>query len=139
MILFFLQGNSPPQPVNVEASLVQIQEASDNVRVVVEESVHAGTTLTVTPPQLACFRIIEMHFKKLRRGLRVLQIERFIESLAGPRESGDHHSIPCCDNLIVERGPWTSRTRFEQGFSSCSQLLCSLYNSQTKFLRGFLR
>jgi len=55
------------EPVNVEASLVQIQKTTDEPGVVVKNSVNARTACTVAAPKLARLRIIEMRFQKLSR------------------------------------------------------------------------
>src|SRR5258708_1685305 len=125
--------------MNVEAGLVKIQKTTDEIDVVVKKAVYAGTARAIAAPKLTRLRIVEMRFEKLRRSLRAFEIARFIQSLAGSRQSGNHHAIPGCDNLIVDRRLRAVRARFEQGFASGSQLLRGLFHGQTELLRCFLR
>src|SRR5216683_3590302 len=120
--------------MNVEASLVQIQKTTDEVGVVVKKTVYARTARPIAAPKLARLRIVKMRFEKLSRSLRAFEIARLIESLAGPRQSGDHHAVPSCDNLIVERRLRAASARIEQGLPSGSQFLCGLLNGQIEFL-----
>src|SRR5260370_181361 len=127
-VLFVLQRNVQLEAMNDEASLVQIKKTTDEIGVVVKKTVYARTARPIAAPKLARLRIVKMRFEKLSRSLRAFEIARLIESLAGPRQGGDHHAVPGCDNLIVERRLRTARARHYQRFAGSGQLVGGLFN-----------
>src|SRR5260370_11233445 len=111
LVLFFLQQNGPFEPMNVEPGLVQIQKTTNEIGVVVKKTAYARTARPIAAPKLARLRIVKMRFEKRGRSLRAFEIARLIESLAGPRQSGDHHAVPGCDEFVIKRRLPAARAR----------------------------
>src|SRR3546814_9955778 len=102
-----------------------------NKRVIIQKPVDRGMAILEIPPNLP-FPGYELFFYKNGVFQSTVKETLFPESTIRIQKTFQHHSVPGCQDLIVQSGTFSS-------FPYLHQLLFALFNDLHQFFRGKIR